>query len=243
MKDQREGGGSRGEGREKGEGREWNGKKETGKKKGGRRKGDRDWAGRREMGGRIGEKEEEEKRTRREMNEGRGRKGNRMEDRNGKGVGGRNIEQGGKKEGKEGRQGQEGKRKGEGGGNGEREGKGKGKGVFVVVIGMDWLSKYHVRIIYDKKVVHIPINGETLIILVMEKKSDEKRLEDILVVREFPEVFPEDLPSLPPVRQVLSDQVLRLEELLSYLFECLLEDLNYDRAPSSTESAWDEDLS
>ncbi|GKF73364.1 hypothetical protein Tco_0219696, partial [Tanacetum coccineum] len=36
----------------------------------------------------------------------------------------------------------------------------------------------------------------------MEKKSDEKRLEDIPVVREFPEVFPENLPSLPPVRQV-----------------------------------------
>ncbi|GJS84164.1 putative reverse transcriptase domain-containing protein [Tanacetum coccineum] len=78
----------------------------------------------------------------------------------------------------------------------------------------------------------IPINGETLIIRgdrsktrlnliscikteryisrgyqvfiaqVMEKKSDEKRLEDIPVVREFPEVFPEDLPGLPPVRQV-----------------------------------------
>ncbi|GJW17336.1 putative reverse transcriptase domain-containing protein [Tanacetum coccineum] len=36
----------------------------------------------------------------------------------------------------------------------------------------------------------------------MEKKSDEKRLEDIPVVREFPEVFPEDLPSLPLVRQI-----------------------------------------
>ncbi|GJZ28735.1 putative reverse transcriptase domain-containing protein [Tanacetum coccineum] len=36
----------------------------------------------------------------------------------------------------------------------------------------------------------------------MEKKSDEKRLEDIPVVREFPKVFPEDLPGLPPVRQV-----------------------------------------
>ncbi|GJT66274.1 putative reverse transcriptase domain-containing protein [Tanacetum coccineum] len=73
---------------------------------------------------------------------------------------------------------------------------------FDVVIGMDWLSKYHARIICDEKVVHIPINGETLIIQVMEKKSDEKRLEDILVVREFPEVFPEDLPGLPPIRQV-----------------------------------------
>ncbi|GKB45279.1 putative reverse transcriptase domain-containing protein [Tanacetum coccineum] len=105
-------------------------------------------------------------------------------------------------------------------------------GSFDVVIGMDWLSKYHARIICDEKVIHIPINGETLIIRgdqsktrlslisciktkryisrgcqvfviqVMEKKSDEKRLEDIPVVREFPEVFPEDLPGLPPVRQV-----------------------------------------
>ncbi|GJT31831.1 putative reverse transcriptase domain-containing protein [Tanacetum coccineum] len=37
-------------------------------------------------------------------------------------------------------------------------------GSFDVVIGMDWLSKYHARIIYDEKVVHIPIDNETLII-------------------------------------------------------------------------------
>ncbi|GKB23814.1 hypothetical protein Tco_0863215 [Tanacetum coccineum] len=73
---------------------------------------------------------------------------------------------------------------------------------FDVVIGMDWLSKYHARIICDENVVYIPIDGETLIIRVMEKKSDEKRLEDIPVVREFLEVFPKDLPGLPPVRQV-----------------------------------------
>ncbi|GJY54311.1 reverse transcriptase domain-containing protein [Tanacetum coccineum] len=40
------------------------------------------------------------------------------------------------------------------------------------------------------------------VVTVMEKKSDEKRLEQIPVVREFLEVFPEDLPGLPPVRQV-----------------------------------------
>ncbi|GJX66369.1 reverse transcriptase domain-containing protein [Tanacetum coccineum] len=75
---------------------------------------------------------------------------------------------------------------------------------FDVVIGMDWLSKYHAKIICDEKVVHIPIDGETLIIQaqVMEKKSDERRLEDIPVVREFLEVFPEDLPGLPPILQV-----------------------------------------
>ncbi|GKB31887.1 hypothetical protein Tco_0871288 [Tanacetum coccineum] len=77
-------------------------------------------------------------------------------------------------------------------------------GSFDIVIGMGWLSKYHARIICDEKVVHIPIDGERLIIRaqIMEKKLDEKRLEDIPVVREFSEVFPEDLPGLPPVFQV-----------------------------------------
>ncbi|GKE35541.1 hypothetical protein Tco_1454863 [Tanacetum coccineum] len=105
-------------------------------------------------------------------------------------------------------------------------------GSFDVVIGMDWLSKYHARMICDKKVVYIPINGKTLIIRgdrsktrlslisciktkryisrgcqvfitqVMEKKSDEKQLEDIPVVKEFLKVFPEDLPGLPLVHQV-----------------------------------------
>ncbi|GJV65511.1 putative reverse transcriptase domain-containing protein [Tanacetum coccineum] len=36
----------------------------------------------------------------------------------------------------------------------------------------------------------------------MEKNSDEKRQEDIPVVREFSEVFPKDLPGLPPICQV-----------------------------------------
>ncbi|GKB85515.1 putative reverse transcriptase domain-containing protein [Tanacetum coccineum] len=73
---------------------------------------------------------------------------------------------------------------------------------FDIVVGMDWLSKYHARIICDEKVIHIPIDDETLIIRVMEKNLDEKRLEDIPVVREFQEVFPKDLPGLPLVRQV-----------------------------------------
>nr|GEY23727.1 reverse transcriptase domain-containing protein [Tanacetum cinerariifolium] len=74
-------------------------------------------------------------------------------------------------------------------------------GSFDIVIGMDLLSKHHAKILCDEKVVHIPINGETLIVRVMEKKkSDEKRIEDIPVVREFPNVFPEDLPGLPPAK-------------------------------------------
>ncbi|GKD25856.1 putative reverse transcriptase domain-containing protein [Tanacetum coccineum] len=33
-------------------------------------------------------------------------------------------------------------------------------------------------------------------------KSEEKRLEDVPIVQEFPKVFPKDLPSIPPTRQV-----------------------------------------
>ena len=36
----------------------------------------------------------------------------------------------------------------------------------------------------------------------MEKKSKEKRLEDVPTVYDFSEVFPEYLPGLPPTRQV-----------------------------------------
>ncbi|GKG39977.1 hypothetical protein Tco_0466754, partial [Tanacetum coccineum] len=35
-----------------------------------------------------------------------------------------------------------------------------------------------------------------------EDKSEEKRLEDVPTVRDFPEVFPEDLSGLPPMREV-----------------------------------------
>nr|GEX13915.1 reverse transcriptase domain-containing protein [Tanacetum cinerariifolium] len=59
-------------------------------------------------------------------------------------------------------------------------------GSFDFVIGMDWLSKYHAKIICDEKVIHIPIKYETLIIR----------------GKEFLDVFPKELPGLPPVRQV-----------------------------------------
>ncbi|GKB96436.1 putative reverse transcriptase domain-containing protein [Tanacetum coccineum] len=36
----------------------------------------------------------------------------------------------------------------------------------------------------------------------VEDKSEKKRLEDVPIVRDFLEVFPEDLPGLPPTRQV-----------------------------------------
>ena len=37
---------------------------------------------------------------------------------------------------------------------------------------------------------------------VVEVREDDVRLEDIPVVREFPDVFPDDLPRLPPDREI-----------------------------------------
>ncbi|GJR32307.1 putative reverse transcriptase domain-containing protein [Tanacetum coccineum] len=84
-------------------------------------------------------------------------------------------------------------------------------GSFDVIIGMDWLTKYHAVIVCDEKLVRVPFGNGILIFVVFlahitakkaEDKLKEKRLEDVPIVRDFPEVFPEDLPGIPPVRQV-----------------------------------------
>ncbi|KAI3788522.1 hypothetical protein L2E82_01291 [Cichorium intybus] len=43
---------------------------------------------------------------------------------------------------------------------------------------------------------------ESFIAYVMNGKKEKQKMEDIKVVNEFPEVFPDDLPGLPPIRQV-----------------------------------------
>ncbi|GJR75805.1 putative reverse transcriptase domain-containing protein [Tanacetum coccineum] len=83
-------------------------------------------------------------------------------------------------------------------------------GAFDVIIGMYWLAERDAVIFCGKKVVRIPCENKTLIVegekdvcgISDEKKSKEKRLEDVSVIRDFPEVFPDDLPGLPPPRQV-----------------------------------------
>ncbi|GJR63564.1 putative reverse transcriptase domain-containing protein [Tanacetum coccineum] len=62
-------------------------------------------------------------------------------------------------------------------------------GSFDIIIGMDWLANHHAVIVCDEK-------KET------KDKSEEKRLEDVSTVRDFPDVFPEDLPRVPLTRQV-----------------------------------------
>ncbi|XP_071740461.1 uncharacterized protein [Rutidosis leptorrhynchoides] len=102
-------------------------------------------------------------------------------------------------------------------------------GSLDVIIGMDWLSKNHANISCTEKSICIPLaNGETLVVQgeksgaklniiscmkarkylrkgcqailahVKAMESEKKRLEDVTVVKDFPE----DLPGLPPHRQV-----------------------------------------
>ncbi|KAI3811084.1 hypothetical protein L1987_20800 [Smallanthus sonchifolius] len=42
----------------------------------------------------------------------------------------------------------------------------------------------------------------TILTLVAKQPSEEKKVDDIPIVRDYPEVFPGDLPCLPPHRQV-----------------------------------------
>ncbi|GJU42253.1 putative reverse transcriptase domain-containing protein [Tanacetum coccineum] len=105
-------------------------------------------------------------------------------------------------------------------------------GTFDVIIGMDWLVRHDAVIIFGEKVVRIPYENKTLTVEsdkgmprlkvvscikarkyiergfhlflahVTKKKPKEKRLEDVPVIHDFPEVFPNDLPGLPPPKQV-----------------------------------------
>ncbi|GJR27847.1 putative reverse transcriptase domain-containing protein [Tanacetum coccineum] len=78
-------------------------------------------------------------------------------------------------------------------------------GTFDVIVGMDWLAECDAVIVCSKKVVRIPCGSKTLIVegdKVTKNKAKEKRLEDVPVIHDFPKVFPDDLPGLPPPRQV-----------------------------------------
>ncbi|GKA96278.1 putative reverse transcriptase domain-containing protein [Tanacetum coccineum] len=88
-------------------------------------------------------------------------------------------------------------------------------GSFDVIIGMDWLRRFHAVIVCDEKLVPVPYGNETLTFCGNESlfgtdiphrylprkgrtvgNKIRKKLEDLPIVRDFPEVFPEDLPGI-----------------------------------------------
>nr|GEZ88625.1 reverse transcriptase domain-containing protein [Tanacetum cinerariifolium] len=101
-----------------------------------------------------------------------------------------------------------------------------------VVTGMDWLVERDALIVCCKKKVHVPYKNKTLVVKsdsgvsrlkvisyikarkyiergsqlfiaqVTEKEPAKKQLQDVPVICNFPEVFPNDLPGLPPPRQI-----------------------------------------
>ncbi|KAL0295660.1 UNVERIFIED_CONTAM: hypothetical protein Scaly_3094300 [Sesamum calycinum] len=68
---------------------------------------------------------------------------------------------------------------------------------FDVILGMDWLAQHRVVIDYYKKKVMIESFAH-----VIDVEKVNPTLEEILIVRDFPEMFPDDLSGLPPNREV-----------------------------------------
>ncbi|GJV39194.1 putative reverse transcriptase domain-containing protein [Tanacetum coccineum] len=88
-----------------------------------------------------------------------------------------------------------------------------GHGSFDVIIGMDWLSNFKAEIICHEKVVRIPLPDDKVLRVVGERldekarllmsaKASDKKQEEIIIVRDFPEVFPDDLSGLPPIWEI-----------------------------------------
>ncbi|GJV69413.1 putative reverse transcriptase domain-containing protein [Tanacetum coccineum] len=91
-------------------------------------------------------------------------------------------------------------------------------GTYDVIIGMDWLTKYQAVIDVNKRGTRLNIISCTktqkyllqgchvflahITIKETGDKSKKKQLQDVPIVKNFPEVFPEDLPGLPHTRQV-----------------------------------------
>ena len=103
---------------------------------------------------------------------------------------------------------------------------------FDIVLGMDWLSDNQARILCNKKIIELraPDNriiridgdknaGQVSIISMLKankclnqgclafmayvtKETEPKDLKDVPIVAEFPDVFPDELPGIPPNREV-----------------------------------------
>ncbi|GJX54634.1 hypothetical protein Tco_0283003 [Tanacetum coccineum] len=79
--------------------------------------------------------------------------------------------------------------------------------------GMDWLSNHKAKIICHKKVVRIPLLDNKVLRVIGERmeekmrhlrsvKTKEQKQEEIVVVRDYPEVFLDDLLGLHPIREI-----------------------------------------
>nr|GFA08444.1 hypothetical protein [Tanacetum cinerariifolium] len=78
-------------------------------------------------------------------------------------------------------------------------------GSFDAIIDMDWLRRHHAVIMCDEKLVQVPFGNEILVFRGAEsyiRRESRFTVKDVPIVQDFPEVFPENLPGLPPARPV-----------------------------------------
>ncbi|XP_022003252.1 uncharacterized protein LOC110900688 [Helianthus annuus] len=105
-------------------------------------------------------------------------------------------------------------------------------GEFKVVVGMDWLSRYHAEIRCEAKVIHVfspsgarisicgerkletklctiveavkhaRNEGKVYLVYVVDTRQKVPEIGEVEVVNEYADVFPDELPGLPPEREV-----------------------------------------
>ena len=85
----------------------------------------------------------------------------------------------------------------------------KSKGLDII-LGMDWLKRHHGNISYSDRVVTLTNhNGITVKCYPQAPKvepmvcsAQATTIEEVLVICEYPDVFPEELPKIPPDRDL-----------------------------------------
>ncbi|XP_070008291.1 uncharacterized protein, partial [Nicotiana sylvestris] len=84
---------------------------------------------------------------------------------------------------------------------------------FDVILGMDWLSPYHAILDCHAKTVTLALPDLpprrmvekgclAYLAYVRDSSAEAPSIDSVPVVREFPEVFPSDLPGMPPDRDI-----------------------------------------
>jgi hypothetical protein len=80
-----------------------------------------------------------------------------------------------------------------------------------IILGMDWMTKHKVRLDISSRVIEIasPCDGAITLYLPQQEyfyscvyATTDIKLEDILIVSEYPDVFLDDLPGMPPDRDI-----------------------------------------
>ncbi|XP_021980413.1 uncharacterized protein LOC110876551 [Helianthus annuus] len=143
-------------------------------------------------------------------------------------------------------------------------------GEFQIVVGMDWLSQHHAKIVCFRKEIkltspsgkHVTIYGEkggnpticsmikahklirhgckAFMIYANEPEKELPKIGDVPVVRDFEDVFPDDLPGMPPEREVeKADYVpIRVRSMQLVVTSGILERIREAQVEAVKEENW-----